>query len=92
VARGDRGSTRGRDGTAEGWQALRLGHRRRTEIPGEARRRGHPGVRTISILSKKAQNNEFPRKKKEKKRTRDQEVDWGRGWKRKGHTWGAPVT
>jgi len=44
---GDRGDTSGRDGTAEGRQTLRFGHRRRTEVPGEARSHGHPGVRTI---------------------------------------------
>jgi len=49
VAGGNRGGTRGRDGTAEGWQALRPGQRRRTTVPGEARSRGHPGVRFVGI-------------------------------------------
>jgi len=47
VAGGNRGGARGRDGTAEGRQALRPGQRRRTKVPGEARSRGHPGVRAI---------------------------------------------
>nr|XP_036678497.1 5E5 antigen-like [Drosophila suzukii] len=47
VAGGNRGGTRGRDGTAEERQALRPGQRRRTKVPGEARSRGHPGVRAI---------------------------------------------
>jgi len=36
VIGGDRGGTRGRDGAAEELQAVRPGHRRRPEVPGEA--------------------------------------------------------
>jgi len=61
VAGGNWGGTRGRDGTAEGRQALRPGQRRRKEVPGEARRRGHPGVHSINKQQKNTRVSQVTR-------------------------------